>query len=99
MVVCSSTQLTLAHHLKKTHPRGHRHIQAFRLTHHGNEEQTVAQIGGEPTTLNKIAKQLAEGDINIQFDDTQVITGIHHSLRELTQSLTGIVKQAHQLIT
>jgi PAS domain S-box-containing protein len=27
-----------------------------------------------------------------------VITGIHHSLRELTQSLAGIVKQAHQLI-
>jgi len=68
-------------------------VMAYLLSRH-----ILTQIGGEPTTLNKIAKQLADGDINIPFDDTQVITGIHHSLRKLTQSLAGIVKQAHQLI-
>jgi PAS domain S-box-containing protein len=67
-------------------------VMAYLLSRH-----ILTQIGGEPLVLNKIAKQLGDGDIHIPFDDTQVITGIHHSLRELTQSLAGIVKQAHQL--
>jgi PAS domain S-box-containing protein len=67
-------------------------VMAYLLSRH-----ILTQIGGEPSILNEIAKQLADGDVNIPFDDTQVITGIHYSLRELSKSLAGIVKQAHQL--
>ena len=57
----------------------------------------LKQIGGEPVKLKKIAKQLVDGDIDICFDDSKPITGIHCSLRKLTQSIRVIVNQANQL--
>ena len=59
--------------------------------------QIITQIGAEPNVLVKMAQQIAVGNINIHFDNTQTATGVYKALCDLTESVRTISKQTCKL--
>ncbi|MCK5878022.1 MAG: response regulator [Candidatus Marithrix sp.] len=59
--------------------------------------QIITQIGAEPSILVKMVHQIADGNINIHFDNTKTTTGIHKALCELAESVKTVSKQTSEL--
>jgi methyl-accepting chemotaxis protein len=51
------------------------------------------QLGGEPDTIADIAQQIAEGNLNIQFDPTLKELGLYGNIKQMAVALQGIIEQ------
>ena len=52
-----------------------------------------SQLGGEPAEVRKIARQIANGNLHIQFSGTNKMQGLFRVMHDMTQQLTTIVRQ------
>jgi methyl-accepting chemotaxis protein len=50
-------------------------------------------LGGEPRDMEQIARRIAAGDLNIQFDKSKPATGMYAAMQEMVEKLTGIIAQ------
>lgn len=50
-------------------------------------------LGGEPRDMEAIARKLADGDLNIKFDNAGQATGVYAAMMEMVERLTGVIQQ------
>jgi methyl-accepting chemotaxis protein len=51
----------------------------------------VQQLGGEPSEIQEIAQELAEGNLTLKFDSSRKLIGVYGSMVELTTRLRDVV--------
>jgi methyl-accepting chemotaxis protein len=50
-------------------------------------------LGGEPRDMEAIARKLADGDLNIKFDNAGQATGVYAAMMEMVERLSGVIQQ------
>ena len=50
-------------------------------------------LGGEPRDMEKIAKRIADGDLNINFDNRDGATGVYAAMIEMVARLGNVIQQ------
>ncbi|EPN8460266.1 methyl-accepting chemotaxis protein [Vibrio cidicii] len=50
-------------------------------------------LGGEPRDMETIARQIADGDLNIRFEHQGQATGVYGAMQEMVTRLSGIIEQ------
>ncbi len=50
-------------------------------------------LGGEPRDMEIIARKLAEGDLNIKFDNNGQATGVYAAMMEMVGRLSDVIQQ------
>ncbi len=50
------------------------------------------QLGGEPSTMQAISEQIAQGDLTVRFDTGEAF-GVYAAMRNMSQNLTDIVNK------
>jgi methyl-accepting chemotaxis protein len=58
--------------------------------------QLLAQLGGEPSEVLAIAKQISQGNLSIAFDPKRQGRGIYGAVGEMSAKLNGLVKSVLQ---
>ncbi len=54
-------------------------------------KETFTQIGGEPSEVFAITKEIAKGNLTIEFDSKRKKHGIYGAMQDMTEKLRGIV--------
>ncbi len=54
-------------------------------------KETFTQIGGEPSEVFAITKEIARGNLTIEFDSKRKKQGIYGAMQDMTEKLRGIV--------
>jgi methyl-accepting chemotaxis protein len=57
------------------------------------------QVGGEPGEIERVAKKVASGDLNVDTSAIHRTTGIYHALLEMTENLGEIVSSVQTAVT
>jgi methyl-accepting chemotaxis protein len=50
-------------------------------------------LGGEPRDMEVIARKLADGDLNIRFENSANATGVYAAMMEMVERLSGVIQQ------
>lgn len=50
-------------------------------------------LGGEPAEMQRIAKEIAGGNLMIEFDNPSQATGVYAAMMDMVKNLTGMVTQ------
>ena len=50
-------------------------------------------LGGEPRDMETIARKLADGDLDIQFENKGQATGVYAAMMEMVDRLSGVIQQ------
>ena len=50
-------------------------------------------LGGEPAEMERIANQIAEGDLSINFPNAQQATGLYAAMIRMTENLSNVIQQ------
>ena len=50
-------------------------------------------LGGEPRDMEAIALKLAQGDLDIHFENRAQATGVYKAMMEMVERLTGVIQQ------
>ena len=53
-------------------------------------------IGGEPTEMEAMTRQIAQGDLTVRFSDTGQETGVYAAMRDMATQLRGMVSKVTQ---
>jgi methyl-accepting chemotaxis protein len=53
-------------------------------------------LGGEPADMARIASEIAEGNLEVRFDNDTKATGLYASMREMAENLRNIVIEVRQ---
>lgn len=48
-------------------------------------------LGGEPVEMSEIARKIASGDLRIQFDNSDKITGLYEAMKQMRDNLSDVV--------
>ncbi len=54
-------------------------------------------LGGEPQEMAVITQRIADGDLNIEFDNSDKASGIYASMRTMTQKLSQVVSGVQEV--
>lgn len=50
-------------------------------------------LGGEPRDMETIARKLADGDLNIRFNNSEQATGVYAAMQEMVARLSNVIEQ------
>ena len=53
----------------------------------------MAQLGSDPSEIAKIANEIANGNLVVQFDETVKHTGVYADMKRMAQNLSGMIKR------
>ncbi|MET0028098.1 MAG: methyl-accepting chemotaxis protein [Candidatus Thiodiazotropha sp.] len=53
-------------------------------------------LGGEPRDMEAIARKLAEGNLDIDFDNSGKATGVYAAMMEMVERLTDVIQQVRE---
>ncbi|MBF0622229.1 MAG: methyl-accepting chemotaxis protein [Magnetococcales bacterium] len=53
--------------------------------------EVLGQVGGEPSEVTAIARRVAQGDLSVQFDQSQKSVGIYGAVKDMVENLSGTV--------
>ena len=56
----------------------------------------MAQLGSDPSQIAKIAREIADGNLAITFDETGKHAGVYADMKRMAQNLSGMISQIKQ---